>query len=161
MKLKPKDKKQLKLLELIAEKVKSTIYNGHVFVTGEYVRDCIIGRKNSTINIVVDVQNGGIGLASWLSHVILKDCSAQDINEEGISSMVVDGIKFEFSQTVHNKNNDFGCLSDDALTRNFTVNALYYDICADEFIDPTGKAFSDIENGILRSCQDPITAFDD
>ena len=44
-------------------------------------------------------------------------------------------------------------LKEDALRRDFSVNALYYDIAADAVLDPTGRGFVDLEKRRLRSAR--------
>ena len=44
-------------------------------------------------------------------------------------------------------------LKEDALRRDFSVNALYYDIAADAVLDPTGRGFADLEKRRLRSAR--------
>jgi poly(A) polymerase len=40
-------------------------------------------------------------------------------------------------------------LAEDASRRDFTMNAIYYDILSDSFIDPTGGII-DLQNNIIR-----------
>lgn len=44
-------------------------------------------------------------------------------------------------------------LKEDALRRDFSVNALYYDVAADFVLDPTGRGFADLEKRRLRSAR--------
>ncbi len=49
---------------------------------------------------------------------------------------------------------------EDALRRDFTVNALYWDIAANELKDPLGGR-ADLERRVLRTCRAPEETFDD
>ncbi len=51
-------------------------------------------------------------------------------------------------------------MEQDALRRDFTVNALYYDIAAGQLADPLG-GLADLERRILRTCRPPQQTFDD
>ena len=44
-------------------------------------------------------------------------------------------------------------LKEDALRRDFSVNALYYDIAGDAVLDPTGRGFADLKKRRLRSAR--------
>lgn len=51
-----------------------------------------------------------------------------------------------------------GDMETDAKRRDFTVNAIYYDILADDYIDILG-GIEDVEKGILRTVRDPKDVF--
>lgn len=51
-------------------------------------------------------------------------------------------------------------MAQDALRRDFTVNALYYDIAADRLADPLGGD-ADLRQRVLRTCRAPEQTFDD
>ena len=56
------------------------------------------------------------------------------------------------------RDNVYGDIEDDALRRDFTVNALYYNIADFSIIDYTG-GMQDIEAGVLRMLGDPDTRY--
>ena len=56
------------------------------------------------------------------------------------------------------RDNVFGDIEGDAFRRDFTVNALYYNIADFSIIDYTG-GMADIEQGVLRLIGDPDTRF--
>jgi tRNA nucleotidyltransferase/poly(A) polymerase len=51
-------------------------------------------------------------------------------------------------------------LENDAWRRDFTINALYYNISTKEIIDPTGGV-KDLEDRVIRACGDPIKRIND
>ena len=51
-------------------------------------------------------------------------------------------------------------MEEDALRRDFTMNALYYDIHRGEMADPLG-GLADIRARVLRTCRDPLITFAD
>ena len=52
---------------------------------------------------------------------------------------------------------------EDAIRRDFTVNALYVNLSSGDLLDPTGKGLSDLKNGIIRVARedDPTKVFTD
>ncbi|MBO4547868.1 MAG: tRNA nucleotidyltransferase, partial [Abditibacteriota bacterium] len=48
-------------------------------------------------------------------------------------------------------------LEEDAFRRDFTVNALYRNLCSGEILDPTGMGLADLKAGLLRTPIDPAT----
>src|SRR5687768_13952373 len=61
------------------------------------------------------------------------------------------------SRLVH-RDNSFGTPEEDAFRRDFTVNALFYDIATFSIIDYTG-GLRDLRDGIIRSIGDPVERF--
>ncbi len=58
----------------------------------------------------------------------------------------------------HPERVEFADLAADAVRRDFTINALYYDPLREEILDPTG-GLGDLERGVLRSIGDPSIRF--
>jgi poly(A) polymerase len=56
------------------------------------------------------------------------------------------------------RDNVYGTVEEDALRRDFTINALYYNIADFSVVDFTGGA-ADLEQGLLRPLGDPETRF--
>jgi poly(A) polymerase len=56
------------------------------------------------------------------------------------------------------EDNHYGSIEDDAVRRDFTINALYYDVKNDELRDYVG-ALADIEARIIRIIGDPATRY--
>ena len=56
------------------------------------------------------------------------------------------------------RDNVFGSMEDDAVRRDFTCNALYFDTDTEEIIDFLGGV-SDLRNGLLRTIGDPAKRF--
>ena len=57
--------KLIKITSFIKEIIKDTIYEGRVFTVGGSVRDFVMGNKIKDIDIVVDIENGGIDFAHF------------------------------------------------------------------------------------------------
>ncbi len=56
------------------------------------------------------------------------------------------------------RDNEFGTAEEDALRRDFTANALFYDPVADEIIDYVG-GLADVRERVLRTIGDPVVRF--
>ena len=62
--------------------------------------------------------------------------------------------------TAHGKNeNIFGTFEEDAFRRDFTINALYYDLTKQELLDPTAQGLADLNARALVIIGDPLTRF--
>ncbi len=56
------------------------------------------------------------------------------------------------------RDNEFGTAEEDALRRDFTVNALFFDPIADRILDYVG-GLDDVRAGLLRTIGDPVVRF--
>lgn len=56
---------------------------------------------------------------------------------------------------------EIGTAKEDALRRDLTINALFYNIVTQEIEDLTEKGLDDIKNGIIRTPLDPFITFKD
>ena len=152
---------ELEQLADIFKKHKSTLY-----VVGGYVRSHLMG-------IGID---GDIDLASSAKpHDIIKmlvgtSYSAKIMNETaGVVEIVVGAYRFEhatfrtesYAIAGEHMPKDVQFISDineDARRRDFTCNAIYYDIESEQIVDPLG-GFNDIKNKQLRACVPPQYLF--
>ena len=56
------------------------------------------------------------------------------------------------------RDNEFGTVEEDAVRRDFTINALFLDPIADEILDYVG-GMQDVEDQVIRTIGDPVTRF--
>jgi len=78
----------------------------------------------------------------------------------GIETHADDGAQLasrEDAQLIH-RDNTFGTPEEDALRRDFTINALFYDIATFSIIDYVG-GLDDLRDGIIRCIGDPFVRF--
>ena len=150
-------------------RLKDSGYQAHL--VGGGVRDLLLGREPKDFDIATDAVPEDvrrlfrncrlIGRRFRLAHVLfgrevievatfraLKD--DKDTEDEGDRHIDVEG------RIV--RDNVYGNIADDALRRDFTVNALYYNIADFSIIDYAG-GMQDINAGLLRLIGDPVTRY--
>lgn len=161
-----KTKSLNRVIERIATKIENTEFYGKTFVVGGFVRDKLLKNERKDIDFVVNLADGGIKLANYLYSQ--KNCSRPVIYKRFGTAMVQIGRhQVEFVMTRNESYEDksrqpsvqFGDIREDAFRRDFTINALYYNISDKQIYDFTGAGLKDIENKIIRSTADPKLIF--
>ena len=143
-------------------------------LVGGCVRDLMLGREPKDFDVVTDARPEEIrklfhnarviGRRFRLVHVrfgreIIEVATfraiPRDISEESRPKDDEDGEEMENgSATATGEQNIFGSQEEDAVRRDFTVNALYYDIRNFSVLDYVGGV-ADLKAGILRMIGDP------
>jgi len=161
-------KSHLELINKIKIAIKDTEFEGKTYIAGGFVRDMVMGNtKSKDIDIVVELSNGGIKLAKFLS-LKLGGTNAVIFERFGTAQIVVDGFDIEFVMTrkefyipgSRKPDTAFGTIEDDVKRRDFTINAMLYDLSNDVIIDLVGGK-EDIKNHIIRATSDPQLIFDE
>ncbi|MDR2772707.1 MAG: homoserine kinase [Elusimicrobiota bacterium] len=150
------------IVQKIARTAKENAFN--VYIAGGFVRDLILKVEPKDLDIMVepqnadaDAKNAGINLARAISQKY--NLGNPVIFEKfGTAKLIVDGEEVEFvmprkeyyEDNSRNPQTDIGALEQDALRRDFTVNALFLDLSTLKVLDLTGKGLDDIKNKILR-----------
>jgi len=167
----PEDVK--KLVALIKKDIEGTAFEGKVYLVGGVIRDLLTGHTPNDINIVVEMINGGIVFGEWLCKRHKSFISTKNpIVERHIGrSTFVLGRDEDLKHTLitceqtckRHPDEDglvasqlFGTLTEDSNRRDFTINALYYDISADRILDKTGTSIFDISHKLIRSSRKPM-----
>mgnify|MGYP001823109924 CR=1 FL=1 len=137
------------------------------YLVGGGVRDLLLGREPKDFDIATDAHPEDIraifrncrliGRRFRLAHVhfgreiieVATFRAAQDERGEA-------GVDADTGLIL--RDNAYGTIEEDALRRDFTVNALYYDIADFSVIDFTGGV-EDLKKGVLRLLGDPETRF--
>jgi len=132
--------------------------NGYtVYAVGGFVRDIFLKRMPNDLDIMVEGNNGGIEFSKLLAeklnlhHPVVFERFAT-------SKLIIDEHEIEFIMPrkeyydVNSRNPDteIGTLEQDALRRDFTVNALFLRLNDLQLLDLTGKGLQDIQNKIIR-----------
>jgi tRNA nucleotidyltransferase/poly(A) polymerase len=135
-----------------------------VYAVGGFVRDLIIGRFPNDLDIMVEpsaLQNTRLAGITF-SKILASKYSLRDpvvFERFGTAKLIIDGLEVEFvmprkeyyEDDSRNPDTEIGTLMQDALRRDFTVNALFLNLNGNEILDLTGLGLSDIENKIIRA----------
>lgn len=164
-----------KFYNFLQEKIKDTEYAGHVYFSGECVRDFLLDKEIiSKIDITVDIEDGGVKFAKWLTQQ--EECYEKGKNPIDITSnqksffrlktneefknifVCCSQTKLNPSYAVVEGTSNFGSLIDDCVLKDISVNALYLDIACGEIIDLT-NAIDDMKEMILATPNNPDIIF--
>jgi tRNA nucleotidyltransferase/poly(A) polymerase len=128
-----------------------------IYAVGGFVRDLIINRSPNDLDIMVEKDNGGIEFAQLL--VKKLNLSEPVIFEKfGTAKLIIYNHKIEFimprkeyyDENSRNPDTEIGSLQQDALRRDFTINALFLRLNDMELVDLSGNGLKDIGNKIIR-----------
>jgi len=174
--------KESAALDLISGLIKKSKFRGKVFLAGGAVRDELLGLDIKDLDLVVELPQGGIQFAEWLTKelgIYKKDSNPVIFPTFGTAALKLNGIKhrgYDLSdisvEVVMTRKEQYhfgsrkpdvapGTLKDDVERRDFTVNSLLKDLTTGEILDLTGMGKSDIKKGIVRTPLDPDIIFRD
>ena len=137
--------------------------NGFViYAVGGFVRDIILNRIPNDLDIMVEGNNGGIEFSKILAEK-LNIHQPVIFERFATSKMIIDEQEIEFIMprkeyydiNSRNPDTEIGSLQQDALRRDFTVNALFLRLNDFKLLDLTGKGLQDIKNKIIRVTDEP------
>ena len=139
------------------------------FVIGGFVRDCLLGRKNKDIDIVV--EGSGIDLAFKVAEALDPAPKVSYFKNFGTAMLRKDDMEIEFvgarRESYRRESRkpivENGSLEDDQQRRDFTINALALSLNSNSFgelVDPF-NGISDLENRTIRTPLDPDITFSD
>ncbi len=136
-----------------------------LFIVGGYVRDSIMRDFGQVKN---DVDLCSPCRPKKVAQILSGTRFGVDLHNEQFGTVIIYGEKrYEFTTfrrenfNLNGEHNPSGVefikdIGQDARRRDFTINAVYYNITKDQLIDPVGGV-EDIKNGILKT---PINSFD-
>lgn len=150
-------------------------------ITGGWVRDKLLGQGSHDLDIAINKMSGEL-FAHGLNDYLLQNYSKYGIKPHSIhkidknpekskhletATTKLFGIEVDFVNLRSEEYTelsripivDFGTPEQDALRRDATLNALFYNIQTDSIEDFTGKGLSDLKNGILRTPLPPKQTF--
>ncbi len=142
--------------------------NARAFIIGGYVRDIILKRDSTDIDIVV--EGSGIELAEKAATLLgIKNVTV--FKNFGTAMFSFENLKFEFVGARKESYRDNsrkplvedGSITEDQNRRDFTINALSISLQKEnygELTDPF-NGLNDIENKIIRTPLDPDTTYSD
>ena len=140
------------------------------FVVGGAVRDLLLNRRPKDFDIATDAtpeqvnrlfrRSRIIGRRFRLVHVMFGDETIEVSTFRGShlsdSSEDSQGKVTDSGRII--RDNVFGSIAEDAIRRDFTANALYYNPATEEILD-FHHGVADIKAGILRMIGDPATRY--
>src|SRR4051812_10262285 len=125
--------------------------NAHPYQVKRLFRNCwIIGRRFRLAHVRFGPK--AIEVATFRRQLSAAELAAPDDAHEGVPMDSSD------QDRMLHRDNTFGTPEEDAFRRDFTVNALFYDIADFSIIDFTG-GLRDLEARVIRSIGDPTERF--
>ena len=171
---------EAKIFELFKRVNKKHGLKTTVRVAGGWVRDKMLGKDNDDIDVAVDDMTG----AEYATFVqsTLRDEGDGKVGSVGVikanpdqskhletACMSVYGESIDFANLRSEVYADdsripemaFGTALDDARRRDFTINALFFNVNTSSVEDFTEKGKADLKRGIVQTPLDPMTTFAD
>ncbi|MBP5558962.1 MAG: HD domain-containing protein [Bacteroidales bacterium] len=137
------------------------------FVIGGYVRDCLLGRPSSDIDIVVEGSGidfaAAVGERSGRKVSYFRNFGTAMLRFGGDEIEFVGARKESYRRESRKPIVENGTLEDDQKRRDFTINALALSLCREDFgrlVDPFGGV-RDLAAGLIRTPLDPDTTYSD
>ncbi len=157
------------ILSNLAQASMDSPYRGKIFQVGGSVRDELLGLAGSP-DMDFACELDPLPFLDRLVELGIASGSVSTYERFGTAMVQVDGCELEFA-TMRAESYDVGSrkpkvqiatLDEDALRRDFTVNALYKGIEGGPVLDPTKQGLQDLKFRVLRTPVDPSkTFFDD
>lgn len=163
--------KYLEIINCLKDIVKGTKFENHLFSVGGCCRDFLCDREIKDIDLVIDLPNGGVEFAEWLyknDYLTREPVTYPHFGTAMFHLKSIPDVELESVQTrkecyhdIESRNPEtaFGTIYDDCTRRDFTYNAIYYNISKEKVEDFNGKSLEDLNNNILRTCGNPDIIF--
>jgi len=156
------------IIKKIRSKIENTKYENCVFVAGGFVRDYIMNRNSKDIDLAVANHgiNGGIEFANYLYKTLGLDHSPVVFERFGTARIIINGEQIEivaarkesYGFKSRKPTVESGTLEDEVMRRDFTINALLWDISNNKLIDLVDSV-DDIKNRIIKTTNNPDIIF--
>jgi poly(A) polymerase len=155
---------------MISKSAVSVLYKLHnagyqAFLVGGGVRDVLVGRRPKDFDVVTNALPEQvrslfrhcrlIGRRFVLAHVYFGDEIVEVATFRAQHDKSGDGV-IQDGRII--RDNVYGTIDEDAWRRDFTINALYYDISDFALLDYTG-GMKDLDDGVIRLIGDPIQRY--
>ena len=156
--------------KMMSEEVLKVLYRlksqGHVaYLCGGGVRDLLLDIRPKDFDVATDAHPGRlkkifrnarlVGKRFRLAHMVFKNGK---IVEVSTFRKKPDFLEISNESLLIKRDNTFGTPAEDALRRDFTINALYYNIADFSVIDYVGGT-KDLKEQVIRSVGDPFVRF--
>lgn len=154
-----------KIFSIISEEAQTL----HVksYIVGGFVRDCLLHRKSSDIDIVV--EGSGIELAEAVAKrvktkvTVFKRFGTAMLKSNGLEVEFVGARKESYRADSRNPIVENGTIREDQERRDFTINAMSFSLEKENFgelIDPFDGE-GDLKRGLIRTPLNPDTTYSD
>jgi tRNA nucleotidyltransferase (CCA-adding enzyme) len=171
--------KEAELFDLLKSAIEYKQRRTVARVAGGWVRDKLLGRESDDIDIALDDQTGvefATSLQEYLSsqghrarRVAVVDANPEQSKhlETAITHVLNLSIDFvnlraeTYTEETRIPEIRFGTPLEDALRRDFTINALFFNINTATIEDLTGRGMDDLRSSVLRTPLDPLVTFKD
>jgi poly(A) polymerase len=135
----------------------------HAFVVGGGVRDSLLGLTPKDFDVATDATPEQVQALFRRARIIGRRFKIVHVmfGRETIETSTFRAIQADAETDEHGRvlrDNVYGSQQEDALRRDFTVNALYYDPIADRVLDWLGGV-ADLKARTLRMIGDPATRY--
>lgn len=162
------------IIAYIAECIKGSEFENHVFAVGGCVRDTYMGNEIKDIDLCIDLPDGGMKLAEFLhkKKVLTRPpvvyptygtamFKFKKFNQDEIECVHTRGEQYH-DKNSRNPETCFASIEEDCIRRDLTMNALYMNVNTQEILDLTGKGLNDIKSKICRvTNENPDVVFTD
>jgi len=133
------------------------------FVVGGGVRDSLLGLQPKDFDVATDATPEDVQALFRRARIIGRRFKIVHVmfGRETIETSTFRALQTDAETDEHGRvlrDNVFGSQHEDALRRDFTVNALYYDPVADQVLDYLGGV-ADLKARVLRMIGDPATRY--
>ena len=129
--------------------------SAHPYQVKRLFRNCwIIGRRFRLAHVRFGSKN--VEVATFRRKLSAEELAAANAPPP-VQDSPADGRDGDGQHLLH-RDNTFGTPEEDAFRRDFTINALFYDIATFSIIDYTG-GLEDLKAGLIRSIGDPCERF--
>lgn len=153
--------------------ITNTKFEGKTYCVGGCCRDEILGNDIKDIDIVIELENGGIDFATYLYEKHLTKGNVRVFQRFGTAMFILKkypNIEIEvvhtrcekyLDGTSRNPITDFGTIHEDCYRRDLTINCLYYNISEEKFYDFCGYSLDHIKNHIICTPYNPDVTYSD
>eukprot|EP00055_Hartaetosiga_balthica_P012883 m.64035 g.64035 ORF g.64035 m.64035 type:complete len:587 (+) comp8097_c0_seq2:57-1817(+) len=166
-----------KIFSLMKEVIRHCQLKDTLRVAGGWVRDKLLNRSSLDIDITSDLSSGkdiAESVKKYLEDNNMRDSakfkirhSAQQSEHLDVATIEVFDMEIDFNRLRKEAYDassripsiESGNEFEDTARRDFTINALYYNINEDCIEDFTDSGLDDLEKGLVRTTGDPIKSF--
>jgi len=155
-------------IEAIAESTRKTPWESHLYLVGGVVRDPLLGLPTPQ-DIDIIVEGNALEFAHFLRDKGISSIQPVTYPRFGTALVIVNRSKIELASPRRETYNPKSrkpdvapaTLREDAMRRDFTINALFKNLHTGELLDFTGHGLEDIQQKILRTPLAPAATFRD